>query len=518
MKGTVDPEREAGHPMKLFLILPVLSLLVSCHQQNTSGIREIAVIPKPQSVTYRRGEFILSQATRLRFDQADIRINEIAGQISRSLRTGVLPDRGRGAIDLGIDDRTDLQPAGYRLQVRRNKITITARDPAGLFYGAQTLKQLIPADGSGKIPCLDMTDFPAFGWRGLMLDCSRTFLPKEYILTSIDRLAAVKMNVLHLHLTDDQGWRIEIRKYPELTRICSKFDPRYPGEVNGFYTQDDIREIVAYAAKSFIAVVPEIEMPGHSTEIFAAYPELSCSGKRTVIFPFFKGPAVTEDILCAGNEAVFAFMEDVLSEVMALFPSEYIHIGGDEAPKTAWEKCPQCQSRIKAEGLEDEAELQSYFIRRIGKFINSKGRKLIGWDEILEGGLAENAAVMSWRGEQGGIEAASQGHRVVMSPTSHCYFDYSYETTSTEKVYSYHPVPEELTGDPSKFVLGAQANMWTHIARTGPAIDAQIFPRLYALAEVLWTDPAVRDHADLEHRISVRTLPSRGSAQASGHE
>jgi hexosaminidase len=248
-------------------------------------------------------------------------------------------------------------------------------------------------------------------------------------------------------------------------------------------------------------------MPGHSTEIFAAYPELSCSGRRSVIFPFFKGPAVTEDILCAGNDPVFAFMEDVLSEVMALFTSEYIHIGGDEAPKTAWKKCPKCQSRIEAEGLKDEVELQSYFIRRIEKFINSKGRKLIGWDEILEGGLAENATVMSWRGEQGGIEAARQGHCVVMSPTSHCYFDYSYETTSTKKVYSYDPVPKKLTGDPSKYILGAQANMWTHIARTEPAIDAQIFPRLYALAEVLWTNPAVRDYADLEHRISARTLP-----------
>jgi len=507
MRGRVDPEREAGDPIKLLLILPILSLLASCNQQNKSGTREIAVIPKPQSVAYDRGDFILSHATRLKFDQADIRIKEIAGQISQVLWTSVLPDRGSGVIGLGIDDRADIQPAGYRLQVRRNKIKVMAREPAGLFYGIQTLKQLIPADGSGKIPCLDMTDFPAFGWRGLMLDCSRTFLPKEYILKSIDRLAAIKMNVLHLHLTDDQGWRIEIKKYPELTRISSKFDPRYPGEVNGFYTQDDIREIVAYAAKNFITVVPEIEMPGHSTEIFAAYPELSCSGKMSVIFPFFKGPAVTEDILCAGNDQVFAFMEGVLSEVMALFTSEYIHVGGDEAPKTAWIKCPKCQSRIKAEGLKDEAELQSYLIRRIEKFINSKGRKLIGWDEILEGGLAENAAVMSWRGEQGGIEAARQGHSVVMSPTSHCYFDYSYETTSTKKVYSYDPVPKELTGDPSKCILGAQANMWTHIARTEPAIDAQIFPRLYALAEVLWTNPAVRDYADLERRISVRTLP-----------
>jgi hexosaminidase len=246
-------------------------------------------------------------------------------------------------------------------------------------------------------------------------------------------------------------------------------------------------------------------MPGHSTEIFAAYPQFSCSAKKSVIFPYFKGPGVTEDILCAGNDSVFTFMQDVLSEVIALFPSEYIHIGGDEAPKDAWKKCPECQDRIKKEGLKDEAELQSYFIRRIEKFINSKGRKLIGWDEILEGGLAENAAVMSWRGIQGGIEAAKQGHNVVMSPTSHCYFDYSYETTSTEKVYSYHPVPKELSASQSKYILGAQANMWTHIARTPTAIDAQIFPRLYALAEVLWTNPEMRDYPDLEKRISKLT-------------
>jgi hexosaminidase len=486
------------------LVLLLLSLLISCVPKGNGLIREISVIPKPQSVTIYTGQFNLSHVTALSFDQSDFRIKEIAEMVTEMIHADALPDQGKGLIELILENQADLKPSGYELQVRRKKISITAKDPEGLFYGIQTLKQLIPQDGSGKIPCLDIADFPAFGWRGLMLDCSRTFLQKEYIMKYIDRLAAIKMNVLHLHLTDDQGWRIEIKKYPELTAICSKFDPQYSEEVNGFYTQENIRQIVSYAAKNFITVVPEIEMPGHSTEIFAAYPQLSCSGKKSTIFPYFKGPGVTVDILCAGNDSVFIMMEEVLSEVMTLFPSEYIHVGGDEAPKESWKKCPKCQSRIKTEGLNDEAELQSYFIRRIEKFINSKGRKLIGWDEILEGGLAENAGVMSWRGEQGGIDAAKQGHYVVMSPTSHCYFDYSYETTSLEKVYSYNPVPNELSGNQMKYILGAQANMWTHIARTEDAIDAQIFPRLYALAEVLWTNPPVRELGRLRELRELR--------------
>lgn len=488
-------------------ILTILSFLflISCNQVDNSENRLVSVIPKPQSAILYRGYFSLGSQTQVKFDLANLSIKSVADQTIEWIRTCNFSEAGKGTIELLIDNQADLKLSGYRLLVQKRRIRITAKEPSGLFYGIQTLRQLMAANPGGKIPCLDITDYPAFGWRGLMLDCSRTFLPKAYILKYIDRLALIKMNVLHLHLTDDQGWRIEIRKYPELTRICSNFDPQYPGEVNGFYTQDDIREIVAYASKNYITVVPEIEMPGHSTEIFAAYPDLSCKGNKSVIFPYFKGPGVTGDILCAGNDSVYVFMENVLREVIALFPSEYIHIGGDEAPKESWQNCRKCQNRIQSEGLKGEAELQSYFIRRMEKFIHSQGRKLIGWDEILEGGLAENAAVMSWRGVQGGIDAAKMGHSVVMSPTSHCYFDYSYETTSTEKVYSYLPVPKELPIEQSKFILGAQANMWTHIARTETAIDAQIFPRLFALAEVLWTNPVVRDYADLERRIGVKS-------------
>lgn len=481
----------------------IFTLVLACSQQDTGEISDFSLIPKPQELRIRQGNFFLGRDAKLVFDQEDPAVKSIADQISEIIMADRVPAKGKGTIELRIDHQSDITLSGYQLYIGRKKIRITASEPAGLFYGAQTLKQLIPADGSGKIPSLEITDFPLHGWRGLMLDCSRTFLPKDYILSYIDRLAEIKMNVLHLHLTDDQGWRLEIKEYPELTAVCSKFDPRYPGERNGFYTQEDIREIVAYAARNFITVVPEIEMPGHSTEIFAAFPQLSCSGKKTIIYPFFQGPGITEDILCAGNDSVFTFMENVLSEVIEMFPSEYIHIGGDEAPKTAWQKCPKCQARIQAEQLKDESELQSYFIRRIEKFIISKGRKLLGWDEILEGGLAENAAVMSWRGEQGGVEAAKQGHTVVMSPTSHCYFDYSYETTPTEKVYSYNPIPKELTGEQAKYIMGAQANMWTHIARTEKAIDAQIFPRLYALAEVLWTNPQERIYEDFDRRMKV---------------
>jgi hexosaminidase len=467
----------------------LLLALTSCGEQLKPVEKILPVIPYPQEVKVFEGMCHLGPGA--------------SDWILAYEKTGILPEAATGKIKLLTEKPDTKRISEYWLTIRRKGVEIRAADPSGWFYGLQTLQQMLGPEGSGKVPLADIHDFASFGWRGLMLDCSRTFLSKGYILSMIDRLADIRMNVLHLHLTDDQGWRIEIRKHPELTALCSSFDPKYPGEVNGFYTQENIREIVAYASKRHVTIVPEIEMPGHSSEIFAALPGLSCSGEKSEIFPFFKGPGVTEQILCAGNDSVFGLMEDVLSEVMDLFPSEYIHIGGDEAPKTAWKKCPECQKRIREEGLKDEAELQSYFIRRIEKYINSKGKKLIGWDEILEGGLAENAAVMSWRGIQGGIDAAMMGHPVVMSPTSHCYFDYSHETTPVEKVYQYHPVPEELSATQAHLILGAQANMWTHIARTPEAIDSQIFPRIYALAEVVWTNPEVRDFSHLDKRMKL---------------
>jgi hexosaminidase len=397
----------------------------------------------------------------------------------------------------------------YKISTGRRGIKIEAGDSSGVFYAIQTLRQFAPLDAKGnfcpdsapvRIPAMEIRDWPKYAWRGLMLDCSRTFLRVEYLKKQIDRLAAYKMNVLHLHLTDDQGWRVEIRRYPELTAVCSKFSPDYPEEISGFYTQQELRELVAYAAERFVTIVPEIEMPGHSSEVFAAFPGLSCRGKVTSIFPFFKGPGITDDIFCAGNDSVFTFLQNVLDEVMELFPSTYIHIGGDEAPKTQWKACKACQARIRTEGLKDEMELQSYFVKRITAYVHSKGRRVIGWDEILEGGLADGAAVMSWRGTEGGSHAAKLGHPVVMSPTSHCYFDYDYKTTSTEEVYSFDPVLAGLDSATARLILGAQGNFWSHIDRTEPLIDRQIYPRLIALSEVLWSHG--KDYGSFSRRLA----------------
>jgi hexosaminidase len=336
-----------------------------------------------------------------------------------------------------------------------------------------------------------------------LIDTSRTFVPIAYLRRYVDLLALYKMNVLQLHLTDDQGWRVEVKKHPRLTSVGSKFDERY-NEFGGYYMQKDIKDLVAYASARNVTILPEIEMPGHCAAALAAYPDLGCRNQPQVIFPFMEAlvPGLQPCVFCAGNDRTFEVLEDVLSEVIELFPSRYIHIGGDEAVKDWWKTCPKCQARIKAEGLKDESELQSYFVKRIERFLDSKHRKLIGWDEILEGGLAPRAAVMSWRGTVGGVEAIGQGHDVVFSPTSHCYFDYPNAEFSTVNVYSYEPVPEGITEEQSRHVLGAQGNMWTHIARSEDAIDRQVFPRLIALSEVTWSPRESRNLDDFLARLA----------------
>lgn len=436
----------------------------------------------------------------------------IPDPVSMKIHSGHFVPKAGSTVTMTIDAGARFSQAGhYRLVVGRKGVTITAGDSSGLFYGIQTLRQFAPVDeqglftpdsAAGKIPALEIEDFPRFGWRGLMLDCSRTFLPVTYLKKTIDRMSMYKLNVLHLHLTDDQGWRIEIRRYPELTTVCSKFSPEFPGETSGYYTQAELIDLVKYAADKHITVVPEIEMPGHSSELFAAYPGLSCTGIRTSIFPFFSGPGITDDILCAGKDTVFAFLQNVLDEVMEIFPSAYIHIGGDEAPKVRWKECRDCQNRMKQENLQNESELQSYFIKRITAYIQSRGRQVIGWDEILEGGLAEGAAVMSWRGTEGGMHAAKLGHPVVMSPTSHCYFDYSHTTTSVEKVYSFDPVPPGLDSAGADLILGGQANLWTHIDRTEQKMDRQLYPRLIALSEALWSSGERKDVHNFLFRLN----------------
>jgi len=408
----------------------------------------------------------------------------------------------------------------HSVQVRPDGITVFAASEAGLFRGSRTLIQLLEQGREhGTLPCLNITDWPRFQWRGMHLDACRHFWSVEFTKNYIDLLARYKMNSFHWHLTEDQGWRIEIKKYPKLTEVGawrkgSQVGPyaklQYDSiPYGGFYTQEQIREVVAYAKARHINVVPEIEMPGHAMAALASYPHLGCTGGP---YEVQRGWGVFEDVFCAGNDSVFTMLQDVLTEVMELFPSEIIHIGGDESPKERWKTCAKCQARMKSEGLKDEHELQSYFIQRIEKFVNSKGRKIIGWDEILEGGLAPNAAVMSWRGTEGGIAAARSGHYAVMSPGSHCYFDHYQGDpaneplafggyTTVQKVYSYEPVPAELKPEEHKYILGAQGNVWTEYILTPEHVEYMAVPRMLALAEVLWTPKEKRDEKDFIRRL-----------------
>ncbi len=480
----------------------------------------ITVIPEPCKVDVRKkGTFQLRPDTIIVADkglswEAEYLADALAPATGYELTVRTASDKapGTNAIELRIDPALEtLGDEGYLLSVEEDRLTIHAPKPAGVFYGIQTLRQLFPPEilndskASGvawTAPCVRIEDKPRFAWRGQLFDCCRHFFDVDTVKRQIDLLALHKVNRLHWHLTEDQGWRIEIKQYPKLTEVGAWRIEKDGTKYGGFYTQDKIRDVVDYAAKRHILVVPEIEMPGHSTAALASYPELGCTGGPYKVVNTW---GVFQDVYCAGNDKVFEFNQNVLDEVMGLFPSQYIHIGGDECPKDRWKECPKCQARIKAEGLKDEHELQSYFIKRIDTYLNSKGRRLIGWDEILEGGLAENAVVQSWRGTKGGIEAARQGHDVVMSPTSHCYLDYSYHTTPLEKSYSYEPIPEELTADEAKHVLGVEGNLWAERVPTRDRLDFQVFPRMTALAEVAWSPQDKRSWEDFSRRMETHT-------------
>jgi hexosaminidase len=476
----------------------------------------------------QEGAFLLSANTIIIAEQQDPDIQQVA----RCLAT-LLEDRLRHpiAVARSADDadsasgrivlhRTKADPTlgdeGYRLRIAGKRIDLRAPATRGLFYGVQTLRQLLPVNSAAshatapalKLPALEIVDRPRFAWRGMMLDCGRHFMSKEFVKRYIDLLAFHKMNVLHWHLTEDQGWRLEIKKYSKLTEVGAwRYEDDQP--YGGFYTQEDVREIVAYAAERFVAVIPEIEMPGHCRAALASYPELSCSWQA---FEVSTRWGVHGDVYCAGNEWVFTFLQDVLSEVFDLFPSKYVHIGGDECPKGRWKACPQCQARIRAENLKDEDELQSYFIRRIARFAQQKGRRIIGWDEILEGGLAPNATVQSWRGLQGAVAAAEAGHDAIVSPTSHCYLDYAQERHPGEptwmgyidlqKAYSFEPVPSVLAPEEAGHILGLEGNIWTEHAPQH-RVDWQVFPRLCALAEVAWSPKEARDFRDFKERMTT---------------
>ena len=390
---------------------------------------------------------------------------------------------------------------GYSLRIDDDGVSIEASEEAGAFHALTTLRWMLPPDsdneGTWALPHVSISDAPRFEHRGLLLDCCRHFMDPDFVMRTIDLLALHKMNVLHWHLTEDQGWRIEVDAYPELTSTGAWRTEDDGSRHGGFYTKAQIREIVAYAADRNITVIPEIELPGHSRAAIAAYPWLSCTGDSLEV-PHDWG--VFKDIYCAGEDTTFRFLETVLLEVMDLFPSEYIHIGGDEAPKVRWESCPKCQRRIQEEGLHDAHELQSWFITQIGSFLADHGRKLIGWDEILEGGLPDGATVQSWRGMQGGRDAVAMGRDAIMSPTSHCYFDYPVESIDLERVYGFEPEPEGLEG--SGRILGGECNMWSERAPQ-ELVDSKVFPRIVAMSEVLWSSKSQRDWNGFQERMEL---------------
>jgi len=501
----------------------------------------VRIIPQPLSVIQGQGNFTITPNTRIVYDAATPENRQVISYFTDyvkkvygiGLSSASAETSENNTITLDIKGTVStLNREGYELIVQPNRVLIRANTGAGLFYGIQTLLQLFPADSASikagdeiLLPVVEIKDEPRFSWRGMHLDVCRHFFPVEFVKRYIDLLALHKMNVFHWHLTEDQGWRIEIKKYPLLTEAGAwRVDREHqhwnertapePGEkatYGGFYTQDEVRDVIAYAQSRFITIVPEIEMPGHAMAALAAYPQFSCTGGPFYVMPGGYWPIT--DIYCAGNDSTFAFLQDILSEVIDLFPGPYIHIGGDEANKANWEKCPKCQARIATEILQNEIKLQSYFIKHIQKVIVSKNKKLIGWDESLEGGLAPEATVMSWRGTDGGIFAANEGHDVVMSPTSHCYFDY-YQALEDEPpgiggfvplemVYGFEPMPEGLSPDKQKHILGAQGNLWTEYIPTPEHAEYMALPRMCAMAEIGWSSRANRNLDSFLNRLAV---------------
>lgn len=502
----------------------VLPFLLLC----TTASAQVDLIPAPANLDLQPGRFDLDQPVTIVVDDAAIlpEAEMLRKVLSSALPSGpdlqVVqgPAPPKRTVFLAVPSDAELPAEGYKLRINPEGISLSAADRAGLFRGITTLEQLLPGKADARsLPCLNITDHPRFPWRGMHLDVCRHFFDVDFVKKYIDLLARYKMNTFHWHLTDDQGWRIEIKNHPKLTEVGAwrsgsqvgpysrrQYDSTHYG---GFYTQEQIKEVVAYAAARHITVVPEIEMPGHALAALAAYPALGCTGGP---YEVQKGWGVFDDVFCAGNDSVFTMLQDVLTEVMELFPGKYIHIGGDECPKERWKTCAKCQARMKAKGLKDEHELQSYFIQRIEKFVNGKGRKIIGWDEILEGGLAPNAAVMSWRGTEGGVAAAKEKHFAVMTPGSHCYFDHYQGDpaneplaiggfTTVQKTYSYEPVPTELNAEEAKYILGAQGNVWTEYILTPEHVEYMAAPRMLALAEVLWTPKDLRDEASFVRRL-----------------
>ena len=520
----------------MLFLFSVLMLLSCSEKQLVKG--NYQVIPLPQEINpNNQTSFTLTASAAISYPKGNTRLENVANLLARYIETstGNKLKVGAGESASGINlviDKAIVNKEGYVLTISSEGIRIAGATEAGVFYGVQTLRKSIPASKGKKnveFAGVTITDAPRFGYRGMMLDVSRHFMPADSVKCYIDMLALHNVNRLHFHLTDDQGWRIEIKKYPKLTEIGSKRKETvigrnsgvYDGKpYSGYYTQDELRDLVNYAQDRFITIIPEIDLPGHQQAALSSYPELGCTGGPYEVWTQW---GVSDNVICAGNDQAMQFLEDVLAEVIEIFPSEYIHIGGDECPKTVWEKCPKCQARINAQGIKAdqhhsaEAYLQSYVISRMEKFVESKGRHIIGWDEILEGGLAPNATVMSWRGMEGGIQAAQQHHDVIMTPSSHVYFDH-YQSTDTdleplaiggfsslERVYSFEPVPDILKEEEQKYIIGAQANLWREYIPTYSHALYMTLPRLAALSEVQWTSKEKKNYQSFLNRCAKLT-------------
>jgi hexosaminidase len=534
------------------IFIRTIIFLIAFAINNVCEAQNNIVIPQPVGMSLHKGNFRISPATVLiAKDPEDVKAAKFLNDYLTKIYSFSLPLSKKvvkGSIQLSTKKFIKAPDKdAYSLEVNKNGVLIEGDTYAGSFYGIQSLIQLLPVDGivqgnkktkSLLVPLVTIKDYPRFNYRGMHLDVARHFFPIPFIKKYIDYLALHKMNFFHWHLTDDQGWRIEIKKYPLLTQVGAYRNGtiigRYPGTGNdntkygGYYTQEQVKEIIQYATDRHITVLPEIEMPGHASAAIAAYPWLSCFPAEETIIPSYpsrasqlmKGKKVQEtwgvfdDVFCAGSDSTFTFLQDVIDEILQLFPSQYIHVGGDECPKSNWKRCPKCQARMKTEGLSNEHELQSYFIQRMEQYLNKKGRTLIGWDEILEGGLAPNAWVMSWRGEKGGIDAAKQKHNVIMTPGEYVYFDHSQTRnedsvtiggfTPLETVYKYEPIPAELNSSDSAYVKGAQANLWTEYIHYPSKVEYMIFPRMSALSEVLWSPKVSRSWSSFEARLPIQ--------------
>jgi len=506
----------------IFLKFIILLFFFGCTSENVKPI-DPGIIPKPVFQNITNGFFLLDKNTSVDSEKSFTKIADFLKNSLKEFHNLEVSSKNKTKKIVFNFDSTIKNEEGYHLEINKNEIKISAKSTKGAFYGVQSLLQLLPPKTTSKfiaIQCLEINDEPKFTYRGMHLDVSRHFFSVDFIKKYLDLMAMLKINTFHWHLTDDQGWRIEIKKYRKLQEIAAFRDETLIGhyadephqfdgkKYGGFYTQKEIKDIVNYASERQITVIPEIEMPGHSQAAIAAYPELGCTKKQVEVATKW---GVFEDIYCT-SEKTFKFLEDVIDEVIPLFPGKYIHIGGDEVPKSRWKNCANCQNVIKRESLKNEHELQSYFIKQMEKYINSKGKQIIGWDEILEGGLAPNATVMSWRGTVGAIEAAKQQHDVISTPNSHCYFDYYQSDNKDEplaiggflplkKVYNFNPIPDELTKQEARFVLGAQGNIWTEYLSTPEKLEYMAFPRMIALSEVVWSAKEHKNYDDFISRL-----------------